>query len=274
MSLERELFARFLEENPFQPATGFWRSIEIAYVAGRGLPDGRGLDIGCGDGRLMALLAEQTGRRELVGVDLDEREVAAARTSGAYALTHVASADAIPEPAASFDFAFSNSTLEHVGPLAGTLAEIARLLRPGGILVFTVPSHEFHAALAGPLVGSREGYLRAIDRRCAHLRYPDPEAWRAHLAGAGLELVEASPYLSAGEVRRWETISRLTAGVLHTLMRRHPIEIQHRLGMRRGQRLPARLARPLARLLAARVAPDAAHHGCTYLVARKPGAAG
>jgi len=155
----------------------------------------------------------------------------------------------MPEPDASFDWVFSNSALEHIEPIEGTLREVGRVLRPAGRFVFTVPSETFHAALAGPLWGDRVAYLRAIDRRSAHLRYWGPDEWRAALNRAGMDLVAVERYLTEPETRRWETIARWTSGLLYAILRRHPIEIQRQLGMRRGQRLPMALSRLAARVL-------------------------
>jgi hypothetical protein len=48
VSLEFALLVRFLQENQFQPATDPWRSVEVAYMARRGLPAGRDLDVAVG----------------------------------------------------------------------------------------------------------------------------------------------------------------------------------------------------------------------------------
>ena len=67
----QELLASFVGAYPAQPATAFWRAIEIGVLARRGLPEGLGLDLGCGDGILTDILLRQTGPRTLVGVDVD-----------------------------------------------------------------------------------------------------------------------------------------------------------------------------------------------------------
>lgn len=271
MSLQDSLLVRFLRESPAQPATDLWRSIEIAYVANRGLPAGRGLDVGCGDGHLMAILLEAVDQApELVGIDIDPQEVARAQQFGIYAALHVTSASQLPEPDASFDWAFSNSVLEHVQPIEETLAEVARVLRPGARFILTVPSSDFHACLRGPIRGSRERYLSEIDRRCAHLRYWTDEEWRSALGRHGFDMETCEGYLSLPEVRRWEAISGLTAGILYRLSGRHPIQIQRDLGLRRGQRLPRILAVAAARLIATRRRrSDGGPHGCRYVVARR-----
>jgi len=52
----QELLASFVGAYPAQPATAFWRAIEIGVLARRGLPVGLGLDLGCGDGILTDIL--------------------------------------------------------------------------------------------------------------------------------------------------------------------------------------------------------------------------
>jgi SAM-dependent methyltransferase len=276
LSLRRRLLRRLLAENPFQPATSWWRSIELAVVIEHGLPRGTGLDLGCGDAKLMRILLDAAQvSRELVGVDIDPLETRDAVRSGVYRRVHTAPGAAIPEPEASFDFAFSNSVLEHIEDLDPVMAEVARLLRPGAPFVFTVPSDGFHACLAGPLLpwGDRERYLAVIDRRCLHRRYWGEAEWRACLERNGLQLVRTVPYLSVAETRRWETLSRFTAGVLYAVTggRLQPIEMQRTLGVRHsGLRLPVWLAAPLAEAIAAgAVMQTGGTSACLLVEARK-----
>jgi SAM-dependent methyltransferase len=272
------LLYRFLRMYPFQPATALFRAVEISYVIAHGLPPGRGLDLGCGDGKLTALVLDYVGGRDVVGIDPDPAEAALARGAGIYESVNTAGGESIPEPDESFDFVFSNSVLEHVQPISETLDETARVLRPGGRFLFTVPSERFHAALRGPILSrNRVGYLERLDRRVAHLRYWSPERWRAELEDRGLVVETATRYLSQAELRRWEAIHRSTAGVLFWLFRgrKHPIEIQSTLGVRSQSRpLPVFLARALARGFAFRLdlaspPPEDEPSGCLLIVARK-----
>lgn len=273
-AIDRRLCADLLRTNFFQPATAVWRAAELGHVLRHGLPEGRGLDLGCGDGRLTALVLERLGPRRLVGIDLDPAETKAAAATGIYERVHTGPAAAIAEPDASVDFVFSNSVLEHIPDLDPVLAEVARLLRPGGRFIFTVPGPDFHACLGGPWMPgvTRPDYLAALDRRLAHRRYPTATDWRGLLNRHGLTLDGVEGYLSRAEVRRWELLSRLTAGLLHTLTggRAAPITIQRRLGLRQIQNraaLPAALAVPLAHLvtLGLRADDGAGPAGCLLL---------
>jgi len=46
LTLRRRLLRDLLAANPFQPATSWWRAIELAIVIEHGLPAGTGLDLG------------------------------------------------------------------------------------------------------------------------------------------------------------------------------------------------------------------------------------
>jgi hypothetical protein len=82
------------------------------------------------------------------------------------------------------------------------------------------------------------------------------------------------PYLTTPEVRRWESLSRVTAGVLFGLLRgrMQPIEIQRALRLRRSTlRLPAWIAAPLAAAVSAGVKADtSSQFGCLLVEANRP----
>ncbi|MGA8049370.1 MAG: class I SAM-dependent methyltransferase [Burkholderiales bacterium] len=276
MSARRNLLRSLLCENPFQPATSWWRAVELAVVIEHGLPSGTGLDLGCGDGKLMRILLEASRvSPSLVGVDIDPLETRDAVESGVYQRVHTGPADRIPEPDAAFDFVYSNSVLEHIDDIEPVIAEVGRLLRPGGTFLFTVPGAGFHECLAGPLLpwSDRGDYLERIDRRCAHRRYWGEAQWRACLGRHGLEPVRTVEYLTAPETQRWETLSRFTAGILYAVFgeRRQPIEIQRALRLRRsGLRLPVWAAGALAATISAGVGVDHKQQfGCLLVDARK-----
>ncbi len=98
------------------------------------------LDIGCGAG---ATLRELARLGKACGVDAEPSAVeAAARRSGC-PVSRGRLPDALPFEPASFDVVTLLDVLEHVDDDRGALAAIARLLKPGGFLLCTVPAYRF-----------------------------------------------------------------------------------------------------------------------------------
>jgi SAM-dependent methyltransferase len=267
-----DILTKLLEQAPYQPATDYWRAIEISEVIRHGLPSGHGLDLGCGDGHIMAIIFEYAGKRDMVGVDIDDQETAMARGRNLYREVVTTGADHLPFPDSHFDFVFSNSVLEHIEPIEKTLREVGRVLRRHGQFLFTVPGPDFRACLRGSLFADREAYLRSVDARCAHLRYWSESEWAGHLRDAGLDLVHQHGYLAENEVQRWESIARYTSGILYGLARgkKQPIDIQRRAGVRSTRfRLPKTFASGGALALSTGVSPRGSRFGCLLIEARK-----
>jgi SAM-dependent methyltransferase len=111
------------------------RSWERAHL---GLTHGqRLLDVGCGLGEAALGLAEDLGADgEVVGVDSSERMLDVARSSAAAARCRVrftvGDARSLDEPDDSFDAARSERTLQWLSDPAVAVAELVRVVRPGG----------------------------------------------------------------------------------------------------------------------------------------------
>lgn len=96
------------------------------------------LDCGCGVGSITLDLAERVAPGEVVGIDLDEGQLAVARAEAARrGLTNArferASVYELPFPAASFDAALAHTLLVHVSDPPRALRSLRRVLRPGGV---------------------------------------------------------------------------------------------------------------------------------------------
>ncbi len=102
----------------------------ISEAAGTIPQHARVLDVGAGDAPYSELFAHT----DYVTLDWENSPHLGARTAAARA-----SADAMPLADASFDVVVLTQVLEHVRRPAAVLAEIARVLRPGGRLLATVP---------------------------------------------------------------------------------------------------------------------------------------
>jgi len=99
----------------------------------------RVLDLGCGTGDLAKALA--AAGRQVTGCDISPQMLSAARESGGCACWVQLEPDwrRLPFASASFDAVVAASVLEYVAEPATVLRECARVLRPGGVVLYTVP---------------------------------------------------------------------------------------------------------------------------------------
>ena len=102
-------------------------------------PGLRVLDFGCGPGTISVGLATAVEPGELHGIDMEASQVDIARAAAAAgghanATFHVGDVTALPFEDGSFDAAHCNAVLMHVPQTEATLAEVTRVLKPGGLL--------------------------------------------------------------------------------------------------------------------------------------------
>lgn len=110
------------------------------------------LDVACGEGYGAAMVAENADR--VVGVDISTDAVRHARIRYSHQanLEFIpASCDCLPFADASFDLAISFETIEHIETQQAFIAELARVLRPDGVLLISSPNkrlysdaHDYH----------------------------------------------------------------------------------------------------------------------------------
>ena len=99
------------------------------------------LDLACGDGHLLALLraSRPDGQLTLLGVDLSEGELCAARTRlGDQAALYRCKAQHLPFASGLIDVVFSHLALMLMDDADGVLREVRRVLKPGGLFAGVV----------------------------------------------------------------------------------------------------------------------------------------
>ncbi|MEU6298114.1 class I SAM-dependent methyltransferase [Streptomyces erythrochromogenes] len=151
-------------------------------------PGTRVLDVGTGPGTVAAVAADRGAA--VTAVDPSPAMVRLARAAAPRARTLVAGLPRLPFPDASFDAAVGNFVLGHAGPAQAVVAELCRVVRPGGRVGLTcwtdVPA-------AGQTLLGRALCAAGVPRvPPEHLRPPrsghpgDPAGMARLLGGAGL----------------------------------------------------------------------------------------
>ncbi|MEB2284955.1 MAG: methyltransferase domain-containing protein [Myxococcales bacterium] len=117
----------------------------VAFLAAQRAPGSRWLDLGCAYGYLVA--EARAGGFTAVGVDVSTYALARARRESPAAAGRVlrAVADRLPFAAACFDVVSAFDVLEHLHRPEPALAEIARILKPGGVLIGATPDPLYFA---------------------------------------------------------------------------------------------------------------------------------
>jgi trans-aconitate methyltransferase len=178
-------------------------------------PGERILDLGCGDGQLTQRIAA-TGAG-VVGVDASREMVAAARSRGVTA--DEATAESLPYNSGTFDAVFSNAALHWVRDQDAMLAEVRRVLKPGGRFVAEMGGHGNIAAIRVALISvlGRHGFGGRED---GVNYYPTVEGYTARLTRHGfrmqqMELIPRPTPLAESGMTGW--LRTFRRGVLDSL---------------------------------------------------------
>ncbi len=135
------------------------------------------LDVGCGTGRLLGLAEGRFPTARLVGVDAAIEMVRQAQASNPAGKIRFqqAMAEDLPFPDASFDLVFSTMTFHHWSDQGRGIAEVARVLTPGGRWLLA----EFVAS----------GFVGLIRRVLRLHQFPERAGLQRRLLASGLQVV-------------------------------------------------------------------------------------
>jgi SAM-dependent methyltransferase len=166
-----------------EDAMWWYRALHARLTCALAPVRGRVLDAGCGTGGFLAALGRARPDLARIGVEYAaEAAPRAAAKSGAAIVR--GSINALPFADASFDAAIAADVLCHAAVTpAQALAELRRVLRPGGVLILNMPAYAWLSS--------------AHDRRVHNARRITPSELRAWLRDAGF---------TAARTRCWNSL--------------------------------------------------------------------
>lgn len=161
------------------------------------------LDLGCGDGQLTQRILA-TGAHVL-GVDASPEMIEAARERGIEA--EQANAESLPFRDATFDAVLSNAALHWIRDQDAMLAQVHRVLKPGGRFVAEMGGHGNIASIRVALMAvlERHGYG---DREDGVNYYPTAESYSERMKGHGfrverMAMIPRPTRLAEGGMQGW-----------------------------------------------------------------------
>ncbi len=261
-----QLYRICAETYYWKPMQGFFSVLTLRAYLGRQLHfDPPVLDLGCSDGLFGGLLSRVHGGFKVdAGFDIDRVTVKRAHSSPVHRRVMQADARDLPFQTGLFSTIFSNGVLCCVpGGVKQPLEEAARVLKPGGLFLFTMPTPSFTKILIMPrllkaLGGSPDHYIDRLNARLHHLNVLDAETLKEQIEKTGLLIENITPFFTPREARVWD------------LLAQHPVRI---FGILRKIPGGAFLSRwPLQKFLQVYFKKESQQADCGYMLitARKP----
>jgi len=199
----RKILRKLLEFHFHQPAICLFRSLELVELREVNF-SAPVLDLGCGNGDIAEIAL--SSHYPVVGLDLlhVEASVAAKRKSLLSAVT--GDATSLPFEDNSYGSVVSICVLEHIPADELAIAEVARVLRDGGLFVFSTPSIDFEKLL---IDADDKEAVTALNNRLGHFHYRSLDEWREMLSRNGLIVQKYATFLPPRSARIWHGLDRL-----------------------------------------------------------------
>lgn len=183
----------------------------------------RVLDIGCGCGNLGAMLRARG--HYVAGLELSPTMAAEARRRIDEVVCGDVETHSLPWDECSFDAVVCADVLEHVLDPWMATRRLSALLRPGGLLVVSVPNVQNHRVIAGLLRGRFEYASSGLLDR-GHLRFFTASSLGRLFDAAGFDLVSRSGLWRRTKVRR--ALMALTLGRVEPFLVRQYLVVGRR----------------------------------------------
>jgi SAM-dependent methyltransferase len=160
-------------------------------------PGGKVLEIGCGNGNVLRHLQQACSGHMVVGIDAFAEGLRLARRRNCPCLVR---GDAIQHPfRARFDLVGLFDVLEHVPEDERLLGQVRCMLRPGGVLLLTVPA--------------RKSLWSYFDEASGHCRRYELDELQRKLVQSGYQVEYLTPYMLTLLPLMWS--ARRLAGLVH-----------------------------------------------------------
>jgi 2-polyprenyl-3-methyl-5-hydroxy-6-metoxy-1,4-benzoquinol methylase len=185
-------------------------------LARQGIRDGRLLEVGCGDGYLLAA-AERRGY-EVTGVEYSEYAAQRARAGLTRGQVLVGELSQVELPAGAFDVCILADVIEHVRDPRSFLATVRERLKPGGRLLIATPTTDSWSAR---LMGKRW-----LEFKTEHMSYFSRRTMESLLSQTGFQSIRFFPgykmislnyvkaHFESYPVPRWTSLVRFALGWL------------------------------------------------------------
>jgi len=197
-----DLLWRHISELPY--FRGFLRAVESRFFQDIEMMQPT-LDLGCGDGHFAA----RTFKKKIdFGIDPSEKVLRSKYNRAAYETVLCCEGNRIPFLSNSFSTVISNSVLEHIKDVDSVIEEIFRILKPGGIVLLTVPNSNFTKNLSIATMFEKirlpfaatlyRNFFNAISRHY----HPDPgDRWMGRLKRVGFNIISNWNYFPKKSLR-------------------------------------------------------------------------
>lgn len=158
------------------------------------------LDLGCGFGEFAGVFFD---KQVEVGIDISIEDLMKAKEKNIYKQLFMADARSMPFAENRFATVISNSTIEHIPYPYKVIKEVYRVLKPGGIFIYTVPTIELNKNLFYPELFRKIGlkrlsslYIKYYHKIFKHVNIFTTKKWRDITRNAGFEIIDCQGIFS------------------------------------------------------------------------------
>lgn len=220
--MEQDYFNSYLKISPLPLA--LWRGPETSIISQTQFHQPI-LDIGCGFGEFAQVFFPNP---PFIGIDIQSRDLHIAQNNNSYQFLSQSDGRHLPFQNNSFQTILAMSVLEHIAEPELVISEAFRVLKPGGKLVFSVPTsrinQHLHIAKLGNylhLPALSNLYIKLFHQVFQHKVIKPKRWWLTQVTNTGFHSVNHHPALTLNQLKWFELtlplaifsqFSRLTTG--------------------------------------------------------------